>query len=178
MTPPLPETDVLKPTDSTIADDNDWPEFSLTNTSITDASDTTASLLNASPGNPVTVTGRLERLQQDQIHLAQHRDILPAVLSVGNVTKFAYGQYKDGEVAFWAAGLAGWFKIRPGRAYKEVYQGMLDAVGALYFTADFYRGLTSRGARGRNAMKTVAVRDLFAKVSLAINGTTKEKGWS
>jgi len=165
MTPPLSETDVLKPADPAIKDDNDWPEFSLTNTSITDTSGAIASLLDASLNNPISVIGRLERLPQEQIHLTHHRDILPAVLSVTDVTRFAYGQYDDGEVAFWAAGQAGWFKIRPGRAYKEVYQGMLEAVGALYFAADFYRGLMGKGPRGRNAMKTVAVRDLFAKVS-------------
>lgn len=158
MTPPAAETAILKAKDPSIHDDNDWPEFPLTNVTVFDDSATVVSLLDASESNPITLTGRLDLLPQSQSHLVIHRGTLPTTISVTKVVRYAYGEYHDGEVAFWAAGEAGWFKIRPARAYKEMYQEMLDAVQALYFAADFYRD-----RKGRKEMKTVAARELFTK---------------
>lgn len=155
----LPESDILKPKDPSIDDDNEWPEFSLTNVSVHSAFATSVSLLEASDSSPLTITGRLERLSQEQTQFLLHRDSLPATVTITNVTRYAYGQYDDGEVAFWAAGEAGWFKIRAGRLYKPVYHEMLSAVGALYFAADMYRGIKGNKTR---MIKTVAAREIFA----------------
>ncbi|KAF2456815.1 hypothetical protein BDY21DRAFT_44094 [Lineolata rhizophorae] len=72
--------------------------------------------------------------------------VLPSVHAAGSVpitvrevSRYAFGQYDDGEVGIWAAGQAGWFKIKPSRAYKEIFQRMVEAIRLLYFAADIYR---------------------------------------
>lgn len=62
------------------------------------------------------------------------------------VTKFAYGQYRSGEVALWAAGSAGWFLLeKPSARYKRWFDGMEDSVNAFYLLADLYE----KSGRGR-----------------------------
>jgi hypothetical protein len=58
---------------------------------------------------------------------------------VKNVTHFSYGAYENGDVDIWAAGEAGWYLIKPGESYIDVFQSMIEAVNILYFTTDCYR---------------------------------------
>ena len=61
-------------------------------------------------------------------------------LKLENVTHSSYGQYDDGEVDIWAAGGAGWFKIKPASSYKRTFQHMVKGVDVFYFIADAYSG--------------------------------------
>ncbi|KAK0664310.1 hypothetical protein DIS24_g744 [Lasiodiplodia hormozganensis] len=149
---PLRETDVLKPHDPALTDENEWEEFQLAAAEVRDpATGAPTSLLHADAVSPVTVVGRLEPVPRSQAHLlaASAPSLFPRAglpVELTNVTRFAYGQYDDGEVAIWAAGQAGWFKIaeppaaRGGNnAYKDIFKDMVDAINVLYFLADVYR---------------------------------------
>lgn len=62
--------------------------------------------------------------------------------------RFAYGQYDDGEIAIWAAGRAGWFKIRPARSYKAIYRDMIEGITLLYFLVDLFGETKSKKKLG------------------------------
>jgi len=64
-------------------------------------------------------------------------------LKLENVTHFSYSQGDDGEVDIWAAGGAGWFKIKPADSYKRTFQHMITGVDVFYFIADAYSGQSS-----------------------------------
>ncbi|KAI9729130.1 MAG: hypothetical protein M1828_000215 [Chrysothrix sp. TS-e1954] len=141
------ESRILKPRDAKIDDEDEWPQFTLTNAQVFNAAleasnteDALASLLVANDRTPLTVTGELKRLAPSEQHLLQQRNIpLPAAVRLGNVQHFAYGEYDTGEIAFWAAGAAGWFEIKPSRAYRSILNSMTEAIGMLYFMADLWR---------------------------------------
>lgn len=61
-----------------------------------------------------------------------------ATILVKNVVHFAYGAYANGDVDFWAAGLAGWHCIKPAGSYAAIFQEMIEAVHIFYFIADSY----------------------------------------
>ena len=167
---PTHESDILKPRDPTLIDDNDWPEFLLTNAEVYDpqTGDFT-SLLHADEHAPVSITGKLENVDKSQAHLllkpSYHR---ATALELTSVNRYSYGIYDDGEIDIWAAGLAGYFKIRPSRAYKPTYQEMLEAVKVLYFIADMHRGQSGRPKK--TGKMAPSPQRLFSEYSLeAIN---------
>lgn len=82
---------------------------------------------------------------------------------------FAYGQYDSGEIAFWAAGKAGWFEIRPSRQYRDIYEDMVEAIEFLYFVADLYR------ERGRNRGKNTPIDTILSRVRPATHPFTTEQ---
>lgn len=68
------EETVLAPTDSSIADENDWWEFGLTDVKVLKPGKMLyANLLDATEQNPVQVIGCLEPLRGDQEHLGAYR---------------------------------------------------------------------------------------------------------
>lgn len=87
------------------------------------------------------------------------RASLPATIRIDNVHTFSYGQYEEGKVALWAAGEAGWFELKPSRAYKPVFTEMVEAVNTLYFTADYYRDIT------RSKLKSTPAEIILEMVS-------------
>ncbi|GME43604.1 uncharacterized protein LTHEOB_9768 [Neofusicoccum parvum] len=152
-TTPLRETDVLKPHDPKLTNEDEWEEFQLSAAEVLDSAGQPTSLLHADAASPVTVVGRVDALPREQAHLLAAGAPRPfprggAAVSLRGVTRFAYGQYEDGEVAIWAAGRAGWYKLAPARAYAPVFAGMVDAITILYHLADVYRGAAADvGAR-------------------------------
>ncbi|KAF2137504.1 uncharacterized protein K452DRAFT_235824, partial [Aplosporella prunicola CBS 121167] len=158
---PLPEAELLKPRNPALKDENDWEEFQLSSVQVRDPkADHLVSLLHADAVYPVLVQGRLEPVARAQSRLL--RKPLPRALplQVSNVTRFAYGQYDDGDVAIWAAGRAGWFKITPARAYKDIFAGMVAAIKLLYFAADMYRGSTkTKGNKSANEIFEAYVKE-------------------
>ncbi|KAL9096969.1 MAG: hypothetical protein Q9165_000933 [Trypethelium subeluteriae] len=143
------ESDILKPKDPTLTNDNDWPEFLLTNARVYHG--TTGEivpLLHADEHAPVNITGKLEGVDKSQLHLLLKPSYSRAVpLEITDVDRYSYGIYDDGQIDIWAAGLAGYYKIRPSRAYKPIYQGMIEAVKILYFIADMHRGQSGRAKK-------------------------------
>lgn len=158
--PPIHESLVLKQRDRNLRDSNAWPDFTLTQARIASPdTNAPANLLYASDTSPVTVTGRLEKLPNDRLHYLLPRTTLPVNIQVTNVGLFSYGQYEEGEVALWAAGEAGWFEIKPSRAYRDVFREMVQAVECLYYAADFYRDLD------KSRMKKTEAEEVFEQVS-------------
>ncbi|KAI9667536.1 MAG: hypothetical protein M1821_000352 [Bathelium mastoideum] len=140
------ESDILRPKDPILIDDNEWPEFLLTNAEVYDArTEELVSLLHADEYSPVNVRGKLEGLHKSQVHLllkpSYHRTI---PLEITGVDRYSYGIYDDGGIDVWATGLAGHFKIQPSRAYKHIYKDMVEAVRVLYFIADLHRGQSGK----------------------------------
>lgn len=143
MTPsnPLPEADVLVSRDPNDIDSDAWPEFNLNNAIATlPGSDEPVSLLLASEHHPLTVTGRLEPPRKDQERLWRRTDGVKkgTAIVVEDVRSFAYGAYEDGSIDLWASGKAGWFILRPARAYRPIHHHMCEAVRMLFFVADAY----------------------------------------
>lgn len=172
----LRETDVLKPRPRSLTNEDEWEEFQLSSAEVRDpATNEPISLLHADAVSPVTVTGRLEPLPREQTHLlASSAPAIPksgVPIALRNVTRFAYGQYEDGEVAIWAAGEAGWFKLAtPARTYRDVYADMVDAINVLYFLADAYS--RDRHAKARAIFKRYAaeIPERFRNVKEAAEG--------
>lgn len=80
----------------------------------------------------------------------------PVVVQIPNVTHWAYGQFGTGSYALWVAGNAGWFEIEPSRAYRKIYNEMIEAVRIFYFLAD-------NGSRGHGKGST-KLQELFSMV--------------
>lgn len=86
------------------------------------------------------------------------KDYQKKEIVIDPVTQFAYGQYKNGDVALWAAGSAGWYLIdSPAPKYKRYFTSMEDAVKAFYFLVDKN---TKKGRR-----KSIGVDRILESVS-------------
>ncbi|KAJ5152318.1 hypothetical protein N7492_010613 [Penicillium capsulatum] len=130
------EETVLRPTDPAIADENDWPEFSLTDVKVLrPGKKLYANLLEAHDQNPVQVIGCLE-LKKDQEHLALDPDSLSKRIVIDDVVHYAYGQTEDRSVELWVAGKAGWYQISPAKNYLPTFNRMVQAVDMYYFLMD------------------------------------------
>lgn len=146
----LHETDGLQPRDPRVTNTDEWPEFTLQDVTVTlpdDESGAPTSLLLASEHHPLELTGRLQPVPKKLAHTVKisFDARIPPLMRVTEVRSFAYGAYKDGTVALWAAGKAGWFALKPGRAYRETYNSMAEAVNALFFVVDAYTPVKSTG---------------------------------
>lgn len=147
-----------------------WPEYELHNARVylSEDSTTMTSLLQASEHHPLPVFGDVQlhsipkSRYNDVVRLKDHRR--SASIAVDSVSLFAYGQYDDGTVAIWAAGKAGWYTLKPSRAYRATYQEMVGAINMLYFVADAYREERFSG-KGKSAkpLEPYSVTELFEK---------------
>ena len=155
---PIPELEVLKSRNVSVVDDDpdQWPEFKLNDVTVSlpvDHQSDPISLLQASEHHPLRVVGRLDPKGSDNAHCWQSNYAAGTSkkgvnIVVENVRMFAYGSYEDGGVEIWAAGLAGWYVIRPSRGYRDIFEDMREAVKLLYFIADAYRKTQPQG-KGR-----------------------------
>ncbi|PYH87414.1 hypothetical protein BO71DRAFT_436741 [Aspergillus ellipticus CBS 707.79] len=143
------EDNVLAARDPSLADENDWEEFSLSEVRVlVPGKSRYANLLMASPETPVQVTGCLDEVEDEQERLVLDPEYLTKRIVLESVTHFAYGQHNDGEVGFWVAGRAGWFAISPAKGYKAIFNDVVEAIDLLYFLAD--RHQSKRRKRGWN----------------------------
>ncbi|SMY22458.1 unnamed protein product [Zymoseptoria tritici ST99CH_1A5] len=165
MAKPIPETHLLHPRDPSTSD-GEWPEFELTNVFVSHPSSpsTPASLLTASVGHPLTVTGHLAPLDRNYAHLYLRSPLTKrTTIELTDVMTFSYGE-DDAGYPVWAAGKAGWFRIRPGRGYRATFAEMERAVELWYFIADAYREERMVG-KGKKAvaLPDYTAEELFAK---------------
>ncbi|KAJ5227048.1 uncharacterized protein N7469_007054 [Penicillium citrinum] len=130
------EETVLPPIDPSIGDENEWPEFELTDAKVLRPGKMLyANLLDASEQTPVQVIGCLElKKAQEELLLEPEKPNNRIVLD--NVTHYAYGQMEDRSVEMWAAGKAGWYKIAPAKGYLPHFNRMVQAVDTFYFLMD------------------------------------------
>lgn len=98
------------------------------------------------------VDAQLDTLETDQIFfVVAKRPFKPVDVEIRNVTRFSYGQTQDGEIVIWALGEAGWFELRPSRAYSNSFQNMMQAVECLYFITDIYSEAPQKRGGGPSA---------------------------
>ncbi|KAH9827440.1 hypothetical protein Tdes44962_MAKER02887 [Teratosphaeria destructans] len=140
--PTYSEDEVLAPRDPTLSND-DWPDYDLHNVHVYNRDDELVSLLQASEHYPLRVTGEL---QLQHIPKQKYADVVRlktpgrvANVILDDVRSFAYGEFEDGNIAIWAAANAGWYTLKPARAYRAVHQDMVQAVKMLYFVGDAFR---------------------------------------
>ncbi|KAK5687393.1 hypothetical protein LTS10_001531 [Elasticomyces elasticus] len=165
-----PESNILSPLDpSKTTDSNEWPDFELNNVRVHLPNDraATTSLLVASEHYPVTVVGdvQLHSIPKELSHtIKQQNHGRTASIEILEVRSFAYGQFDDGTIGLWASGRAGWFRLKPARAYREVYNGMIEGIGMLYFVADAYRE-ERRSGKGKKTtvLPPYSAGELFEK---------------
>jgi hypothetical protein len=164
----IPEADILAPRDPALENNSDdWPEFELKDVRVhlpEDASQLT-SLLDAAAHYPLTLTGHLEPLPKDQSHLQILSTSKRApLIEVTGVRTFSYGQFEDGNIGLWAGGKAGWFALKPARAYKSIWSGMAESVKTFYWVVDAYRE-KRRNGKGKTAqiLPDYTAEELFDK---------------
>lgn len=169
-----PETNLLQPVDPAQHSD-DWPILELTGCDIfiqgpdstrPDTSRGLISLLAADVRNPLVVQGKLSALPREHAHLKLVPFSGVEPVQIENVRQFAYGQYEDGRIDLWAAGTAGWYTIRPSRAYRSTYERMLQAVEMLYFCADVYGGKATKSRKGKSR-QNVSAEDVMTRYAAA-----------
>ncbi|KAF2165430.1 hypothetical protein M409DRAFT_55827 [Zasmidium cellare ATCC 36951] len=177
MTKATPESDILEPRDPSLDELTDeWPELTLENVyaHLPGDNKATTSVLGAAAGFPLTLVGQLEPLDDEDAHLYKKAPIKKrTTIVLENVHTFSYGQYGDGSTAIWAAGKAGWFEIRPSKAYQAIYHEMVDAIKTLYFIADSYKTPRKKG-KGKNAtvLPDYSPSELFEKYAAEELGTS------
>lgn len=139
----IPESDILAPRDPALENSSDdWPEFELKDVRVHIPEDVSqlTSLLDAAVHYPLTLTGHLEPLPKDQAHLQiQNTTKRAPLIEVTDVRTFSYGQFEDGNIGLWAGGKAGWFALKPARAYRSIWNGMVESVNTFYWIVDAYR---------------------------------------
>ena len=164
----IPESDILAARDPALENNSDdWPEFELKDVRVHipgDASQLT-SLLDAAAHYPLTLTGHLEPLSKDQTHLQIQTTTKRAPLvEITDVRTFSYGQFEDGNIGLWAGGKAGWYALKPARAYKSIWSGMVESVNTFYWIVDAYRERRRTG-KGKSAqvLPDYTAEELFDK---------------
>ncbi|KAG9892028.1 hypothetical protein KCU98_g2087, partial [Aureobasidium melanogenum] len=139
------ETSILRPRDPSQVNSDDWPEFELKQAFVFDPEDphrAPVSLLHAGHYRPLSITGKLESPNSRNIDSWLDKSVRRALhIELTDIKEFSYGEYGDGSLDIWAAGKAGWFTIKPSRAYREMYSDMTQALKLLYFMADSYKAL-------------------------------------
>ena len=174
----FPESSVLAARDSGLTNPDDWPEFKINDATVTLPNgklNEPVSLLVASEHYPVTVTGRLEAVPKELAHtFLLSTKQRTATIEVSDVRNYAYGAYEDESVDIWAAGKAGWFILKPSKAYRAIYDQMIEAVNILYFIVDAYKTPRKTG-KGRSAtvLPDYTAQELFEKYAIEVIGVEK-----
>lgn len=135
------EEDVLKPKDPSLRNSDEWPTFNLKKiTVVSQKTGELCSLLAAHKSHPVTVSGKLEKVDRDLLPLVKDKRYRDKPIELRDVTTYAFAEYEDGSYGFWAAGKAGWFEIQsPASSFKETYTLMNEAASMFYMLADKLR---------------------------------------
>lgn len=143
------ENSILRPRDPSQLNSDEWPEFELKQAFVYDPEDPSrapASLLHAGQYRPLTITGKLEPPNSRNIGSWLDNTARRAIqIELTDIKEFSYGEYGDGSLDIWAAGQAGWFTIKPSRAYRDTYSDMTQALKLLYFMADSYKAQKKYG---------------------------------
>jgi hypothetical protein len=145
----IPEGDLLATLHPDLVNNSDeWPEFELKDVKVFTPNNPSnlTSLLEAAAHYPLTLTGHLEPLAKDQAHLYTTTTTRRApLIEIKDVRMFSYGQFEDGNIGLWAGGLAGWYALKPSRAYKSIWSSMVESVDAFYWVVDSYREKRRKG---------------------------------
>ncbi|KAL8785508.1 MAG: hypothetical protein Q9213_003334 [Squamulea squamosa] len=160
----LPEADVLGPVHPKVHSD-DWPIHHLKKINvISQRTQQSVSLLESHKDHAVQVTGIL-----DAVDSPLGRKILDAKwrnkrIEISNVSFWAFSEEEpDRTICLWASGRAGWFELHdPVPQYRDIFNGMNEAVSMLYHLADKYR-------RSRRNQSNVTMKDMIKLVKSAFH---------
>ena len=164
----IPEGNLLASLHPNLANNSDeWPEFELKDVKVFTPNDPSnlTSLLEAAAHYPLTLTGHLEPLAKDQAHLYTTTTTRRApLIEIKDVRMFSYGQFEDGNIGLWAGGLAGWYALKPSRAYKSIWSSMVESVDAFYWVVDSYREKRRKGNKKNGpVLPDFTAEELFDK---------------
>ncbi|KAM0698338.1 hypothetical protein Q7P36_001804 [Cladosporium allicinum] len=167
-TNPIPEGNLLASLHPDLVNNSDeWPEFELKDVKVFTPNDPSnlTSLLEAAAHYPLTLTGHLEPLAKDQAHLYTQTTTRRApLIEIKDVRLFSYGQFEDGNIGLWAGGLAGWYALKPSRAYKSIWSSMVESVDAFYWVVDSYREKRRKGnKKNGQILPDFTAEELFDK---------------
>lgn len=71
------EEDVLKPKDPSLRNSDEWPTFNFKKINVTSSkTGEQASLLSAHKGHPVTVSGKLDKIDSDLLPLGMMKPVM------------------------------------------------------------------------------------------------------
>jgi hypothetical protein len=164
----IPEGNLLATLHPDLVNNSDeWPEFELKDVKVFTPNDPSnlTSLLEAAAHYPLTLTGHLEPLGKDQAHLYTQTTTRRApLIEIKDVWMFSYGQFEDGNIGLWAGGLAGWYALKPSRAYKSIWSSMVESVDAFYWIVDSYREKRRKGNKKNGpVLPDFTAEELFDK---------------
>jgi hypothetical protein len=164
----IPEGNLLATLHPDLVNNSDeWPEFELKDVKVFTPNDPSnlTSLLEAAAHYPLTLTGHLEPLGKDQAHLYTQTTTRRApLIEIKDVRMFSYGQFEDGNIGLWAGGLAGWYALKPSRAYKSIWSSMVESVDAFYWIVDSYREKRRKGNKKNGpVLPDFTAEELFDK---------------
>ncbi|KAL8656085.1 MAG: hypothetical protein Q9210_000470 [Variospora velana] len=145
--PVVPESKVLRRVDKRVHSD-DWPIYHLRKVNVvSQQTQQCVSLLESHKDHAVQVTGVFEASLG---HEANHRRPRTQRIEINHVSFWAFSQEADKSVSLWASGKAGWFELHdPVPQYRDVFEGMNEAVSMLYYLADKWR----RSRKGHSCVK-------------------------
>ncbi|KAL8974726.1 MAG: hypothetical protein Q9197_001057 [Variospora fuerteventurae] len=146
----VPESKVLRHVDKRIHSD-DWPIYHLRKVNVvSQQTQQCVSLLESHKDHAVQVTGVFEAKYFSVGHEANHRRPRTQHIEINNVSFWAFSQEADKSVSLWASGKAGWFELHdPEPQYRDIFEGMNEAVSMLYYLADKWR----RSRKGHSCVK-------------------------
>ncbi|KAI4166498.1 MAG: hypothetical protein LQ343_008009 [Gyalolechia ehrenbergii] len=151
----LPESKIFGPVNQQIHSD-DWPIHHLRKVNvISQQTGQCVSLLESHKDHAVQVTGVLADIDPSTSQkLVLDRRWRSHRIELNNVSFWAFSQELDGSVSLWASGTAGWFELHdPVPQYRDIFDGMNEAVSMLYYLADKWR----RSRKGHMQMKVKEV---------------------
>ncbi|KAL9022733.1 MAG: hypothetical protein Q9185_000163 [Variospora sp. 1 TL-2023] len=146
----VPESKILRHVDKRIHSD-DWPIYHLRKVNVvSQQTQQCVSLLESHKDHAVQVTGVFEANDFSVGHEANHRRPRIQHIEINNVSFWAFSQEADKSVSLWASGKAGWFELHdPEPQYRDIFEGMNEAVSMLYYLADKWR----RSRKGHSCVK-------------------------
>ena len=161
---PLDESSVLEPKDPSLKHHDHWPVFVLKDAYVvSQKTDDAISLLAANKDNPAKITGRLDTVEDEYLHLVKDSDYTSRTILLSNVTVYSFAEYHDGSYGFWAGGQAGWFELEETLPeYDSILVEMNVAASMLYYIADKAR--RSRKTEFTHSEYDKHIRRLFKDV--------------
>ncbi|KAL8944721.1 MAG: hypothetical protein Q9216_000290 [Gyalolechia sp. 2 TL-2023] len=168
----LPESKIFGPVNQQIHSD-DWPIHHLKKINvISQQTGQCVSLLESHKDHAVQVTGVIAEIDPSTSQKILDRRWRSHRIEINNVSFWAFSQELDGSVSLWASGTAGWFELHdPVPQYRDIFDGMNEAVSMLYYLADKWR----RSRKGHAHMKIKElnrhVHSVFRDYPLPVRGS-------
>ncbi|OAA67030.1 hypothetical protein SPI_01606 [Niveomyces insectorum RCEF 264] len=168
-----PETNVLKPVDSSVNND-EWPIFVLTDAVVYRPDGVTmANALLVDHEGPFIVRGKLEVEDETDFQYLVKPNVRSAYIQID--VSIAYSIGYDPFAVIWLAGKAGWFEINPHPSYKPIYKHMCEVSLLYHQLTEIYNEAAHRVPRSerKKIYMTMDIKDILFEYAVAVgDGTT------